>query len=372
VYFYSYHTQLTAKNWLIKCGKGKLMSNLYLENLSSLKPKEDGLNFVSVFCGGGGLDLGFALAGFKPKFSSDLIEHGCNTVRKNLPGHLVEQHDICHLSGKYVLDKIQQDVDFVIGGPPCQSFSILGSRGSINDPRGQLVFEYARFINQISPKGFLFENVPGILTVNQGKDWDELQEFFRKETGYRLTYTTLNSADYGVPQLRSRVILIGMKDSEFTDWPEVERFPEDSLEAASGQPIHLASKYALEMLEGTPNHIKRVHSERVSGRYSLIPQGGRCKVDRTDRIDSQKPSGTVLVGSGGGGGRPFIHPFEHRHLTVREAARLQSFPDWWEFQGPGTWQYRQVGNAVPPIMAMKIAQKVKEHLLNTSRVSIAS
>ncbi|HHX8263178.1 TPA: DNA cytosine methyltransferase [Vibrio diabolicus] len=348
------------------------MSNPYLQNLSSLLPRDDGLNFVSVFCGGGGLDLGFALAGFKPLFSSDIIEHGCNTIRQNLPGHLVEPHDISQLSGRYVVDKVKQDVDFVIGGPPCQSFSILGRRGSIKDPRGQLVFEYARFINEISPKGFLFENVPGILTVNKGEDWEELKEFFRSETGYVLSTAKLNSADYGVPQLRNRVILIGMKDDKFTGWPQAERFPEDSLEVASGHPPYLASKYALEMLDNTPNHIKRVHSERVFNRYSKIPQGGRCKVDRTDRIDAEKPSGTVLVGSGGGGGRPFIHPFEHRHLTVREAARLQSFPDWWEFSGPGTWQYRQVGNAVPPIMAMKIAEKLKIHLTSSQIVKKAS
>ncbi|EMX0223367.1 DNA cytosine methyltransferase [Vibrio fluvialis] len=348
------------------------MSNTYLQKLSSLQCRDEGVNFVSVFCGGGGLDLGFTLAGFKPLFSSDLIAHGCETIKKNLPGHLVEPHDICELSGKYVLDKINKDVDFVIGGPPCQSFSILGSRGSINDPRGQLVFEYARFINEVSPKGFLFENVPGILTVNKGKDWEELKEFFRSETGYTLSTAKLNSADYGVPQIRNRVFLIGMKDSKFSDWPEAEFFPEDSLEVANGNSQYIASKYALESLESAPNHIKRVHSERVYNRYKVIPQGGRCKVDRTDRIDGEKPSGTVLVGSGGGGGRPFIHPYEHRHLTVREAARLQSFPDWWEFSGPGTWQYRQVGNAVPPIMAMKIAQRLKIHLDRSLEMKKAS
>lgn len=362
-----------ANNCLGSClVKGTLMSNPYLQNLSSLHPKDDGLNFVSVFCGGGGLDLGFSLAGFKPLFSSDIIEHGCNTVRQNLPGHLVEAHDITELSGGYVLDKVNKDVDFVIGGPPCQSFSILGQRGSISDPRGQLVFEYARFINEISPKGFLFENVPGILTVNKGKDWEELKEFFRKETGYFLSTAKLNSADYGVPQLRNRVFLIGMKDRPFTDWPDAEFFPEGSLEVGNGLCQYLPSKFALEAMDNAPNHVKRVHSERVEGRYREIPQGGRCKVDRTDRIDAEKPSGTVLVGSGGGGGRPFIHPYEHRHLTVREAARLQSFPDWWEFSGPGTWQYRQVGNAVPPIMAMKIAEKLKSHIVFSQSVKKAS
>lgn len=334
--------------------------NEYLRTLDKMTPNKNGQTFVSVFCGGGGLDLGFALAGFEPLFSSDLIEHNCNTLKKNMPYHLVEQHDITNLSGKYVLSKVQKKINFVIGGPPCQSFSILGSRGSIDDPRGQLVFEYARFINEISPDGFLFENVPGILTVNKGKDWEELKDFFRTKTGYTLSYAKLNSAHYGVPQIRQRVFLIGTKSGKFTDWPIAEYINEVN---DSNLPSFVSSKLALEDIDETPNHVKRIHSERVSSRYSLIPQGSRCKVDHTDRIDPKKPSGTVLVGSGGGGGRPFIHPYEDRHITVREAARLQSFPDWWEFEGPGTWQYRQVGNAVPPIMAMKLAENISNFLL---------
>jgi len=116
-------------------------------------------------------------------------------------------------------------------------------------------------------------------------------------------------------------------------------------------------------MSGLPNHVLRVHSERVSTRYSKIVPGCRDKVDHTDRINPERPSGTVLVGSGKGGGRPFIHPFEHRHITVREAARLQSFPDWWIFQGGPTAQYRQVGNAVPPIMAKAIAKQIARSLL---------
>jgi hypothetical protein len=137
--------------------------NEYLNYLDSISipSRGNGLGYVSVFCGGGGLDLGFASAGFKPLFSSDLVPAYCDTVHKNLGKHIVEPHDISELSGKTVTERLGVPVDMVIGGPPCQSFSILGSRKSTDDPRGQLVYEYARFIHEIKPKAFLFENVPG-------------------------------------------------------------------------------------------------------------------------------------------------------------------------------------------------------------------
>lgn len=330
---------------------------LNLINKQKIPNTKNGLNFISLFSGGGGLDLGFSLSGFQGLYSTDIEEHYCNTIKHNFPKHIVEKHDLNDLSGEYVLSLIKTDVDMIIGGPPCQSFSILGNRKSTEDPRGMLAFEYARFIKEISPRGFLFENVPGILTVNGGKDWKELLEYFKEVTGYHLSWNKLNALNYGAPQSRERVILFGFKDKEFASWPE----PTYHLNGKNGSSAH-TSGMALENIDGLPNHIKRIHSERVASRYSKIPQGGRCRVDHTDRIDNSKPSGTVLVGSSGGGGRPFIHPVEHRHITVREAARLQSFPDWYEFKGPGTAQYRQVGNAVAPLFAQALSKSVYNHL----------
>ncbi|WP_321515053.1 DNA cytosine methyltransferase [Marinifilum fragile] len=333
--------------------------NRYLDLLNSqrIPKKGNGLNFISLFSGGGGLDLGFSLAGFKGLYSTDIIKHFCDTIRHNFPNHIVEEHDMYELSGNYVKDKIKVDVDMIIGGPPCQSFSILGNRKSTEDSRGRLVFEYARFIKEVSPKGFLFENVPGILTVNKGKDWEDLLKFFKKETGYHLEWKKLNAVNYGAPQFRERVILFGFKEKPFNNWPELMF----GLNGEAPKRV-FNSGLALENVENLPNHIKRIHSDRVSTRYSKIKQGERCRVDHTDRIDESKPSGTVLVGSSGGGGRPFIHPIEHRHLTVREVARLQSFPDWYEFEGTGTSQYRQVGNAVAPLFAKRLGIAVAEHL----------
>lgn len=340
--------------------------NEYLLELDSLviPKKGNGLSYASMFCGGGGLDLGFATAGFKPLFSSDVVPTFCQTIHKNLKGHLVEAHDITTLSGKSVLERVGSPVDVVIGGPPCQSFSILGTRKSTEDPRGKLVYEYARFIREINPKAFLFENVPGILTVNKGKDWAELLAFFKSETNYHIKWTKLNSVWFGAPQYRQRVVAVGFKDehafSRF-EWPS-QLYSETLNQPKPGMQIPREARLAFEDVEGLSNHILREHCERVVTRYSQVLPGDRDKKDHTDRVHAERPSGTVLVGSGAGGGRPFIHPHEHRHITVREAARLQTFPDWWTFEGGSTASYRQVGNAVPPLMAKAIAHQIAKAL----------
>lgn len=320
--------------------------------------------YASLFCGGGGLDLGFALAGFCPAYSSDLVPQYVDTIRQNLPGHHVEAQDVSTLSGKRLLESAGGQVDVLIGGPPCQSFSILGSRGSTQDPRGQLVYDYARLIRDVQPRAFLLENVPGIMTVNRGEDWRNLLEYFAAETGFFLLPGKLNAADYGAPQIRQRVFLLGFREeaarSAF-EWPIKTHADENEYLKLGLNPYRHASE-ALSAVDNLPNHVLRVHCDRVRNRYSLIEQGGRDRKDHTDRIHPDRPSGTVLVGSGAGGGRPFIHPHEHRHITVREAARLQTFPDWWVFAGGPTAAYRQVGNAVPPLMARAVALSVSAAL----------
>lgn len=338
----------------------------YLADLASLlNPQRDSsMNYASVFCGGGGLDVGFYSAGFTPAFSSDVEATYCQTISDNLPGHVVEPHDISELSGSDVVEKVGHDIDVVVGGPPCQSFSILGARKSTGDPRGKLVYEYARFIRELAPKAFLFENVPGFMTLNKGADWDQFVTFFKEHTGYYIRWTKLNAVWFGAPQYRQRVVGVGFKCKEHYDrfnWPQQIHYERIEQPELGLLPPRTASE-ALAGLGDLPNHIFRKHGERVVSRYSKIPPGGRCKKDHTDRIDPTRPSGTVLVGSGAGGGRPFIHHAEHRHITVREAARLQSFPDQWVFAGGPTAAYRQVGNAVPPLMARAIALSIASAL----------
>lgn len=342
---------------------------MYLQRLDEL-PRLEKISYkykaVSLFAGGGGLDLGLSFAGFATSFATDLEESLCETIRFNFPEAITEAIDIRDLTGKHIFRVTgSKEFDLLAGGPPCQSFSILGQRNSFKDPRGALVYEYVRLINELKPKAFVFENVPGLLTLNRGKDWSELLQYFKEETGYSIHSHLLNAANYGIPQIRQRVIVVGFRShkSQFKFPPPKFANPDRKVSLLDNHlPAWLPSKLALEDLDNLPNHRIRPHGERVRNRYSLVPPGTRDKVDHTDRINPEKPSGTVLVGSKAGGGRPFIHPYEPRHLTVREAARLQSFPDWYVFQATDTWQYRSVGNAVPPIMAMEIGMELDRAL----------
>ncbi|MDV6373315.1 DNA cytosine methyltransferase [Deinococcus arenicola] len=347
------------------------VTNAYLEELWSLpKPNKISYKFklASLFSGGGGLDVGLALAGFEPRFSSDVYEQHCQTLSHNFLRDVALVADVSNLTG----DKIREvsgveHFDLLCGGPPCQSFSILGRRGSFDDPRGKLVFEYVRLINELKPKSFLFENVPGLLTINGGKDWKELKAYFQGETGYSFSDSVLNAADFGIPQIRKRIIGVGLQNSK-----QQFAFPKPTFQDPNSKlgifddnlPEWRPSKMALVEMDDLPNHRRRIHGDRVSGRYALVEPGKRDKTDHTDRVHPDRPSGTVLVGSQAGGGRPFIHPWEPRHLTIREAARLQSFPDWYEFQSTETWQFRQVGNAVPPLLAKAIGDEIAKILSN--------
>lgn len=339
-----------------------LAANLYLKRLNSFTPDiQYKFTAISLFSGGGGLDLGVNLAGFKSLLVSDLVPTYVDTIKYNLPHVKTYTKDATELTAKEILQLSGAvNVDLMVAGPPCQSFSILGQRKALDDPRGKLTIKYFKLIAGVRPKAFIFENVPGILTVNKGQDFKNLFEFAQETTGYTLFRTQLNSMQFGIPQSRERVFIVGFRpDLKIDNFS----FPTTPTGAFSGElTTSMPSKYALEDVNGLPNHDIRIHGERVRNRYESILPGERDRVDHTDRIDPERPSGTVLVGSSAGGGRPHIHPYEPRVITVREAARLQSFPDWYKFSGSSTEQYRQVGNAVPPLMAYEIAMKIREAL----------
>ncbi len=325
----------------------------YIATINSLKKVPSAKPSVGLFSGGGGLDLGLSFAGFTFKYANDVERCCVNTLQHNFPECHSEARSVLDITGDDIRQGIgTSDIELLAGGSPCQSFSMLGKRAALNDVRGQLVFEHIRLINELQPEAFLFENVPGILSSNKGQDWRMLLEAFKNQTGYEIYTTVLNAANYGVPQVRNRVVIVGFR--ELTNFA----FPKPLLTTNQW----IKSIEALSDCEGLPNHIMRKHSEAVIERYKALHPGSRDKVDRTDRIDPNKPSGTVLVGSGKGGGRPFVHPTEPRALTTREAARLQSFPDWYEFKGTPTQQYRQVGNAVPVLMAMELGKAIRQAL----------
>lgn len=345
------------------------MPNPFLDCLQSL-PRPDEIDYryrsVSLFCGAGGLDLGLAFAGFEALFATDIAAVHCDTISQNFPRCRTLTSDITVLSADQIRILACCDgFDLMTGGPPCQAFSILGQRNSFHDARGRLVYEYVRLINELQPRAFLFENVPGLMTINKGKDWEALLAYFRTETGYRLFPDVLNAADFGIPQIRRRIFIVGFRsDVSVFEFPRpTHRNPNQPVGLSS---LHLAAwlpaESALEDMDGLPNHRIRPHGERVKKRYMKLAPGDRDRIDHTDRIHPDLPSGTVLVGSQAGGGRPHIHPYEPRHISVREAARLQSFPDWFVFSGTETWQYRGVGNAVPPLLAKAIGEQIRQTL----------
>lgn len=341
--------------------------NPYLARLSGFKKElldNPPFTLISLFCGGGGLDLGLSLAGFGTRVASDVAPAFVDSVVHNLPHAKACKDDALELT-KEKLCKLADTtkIDLVAAGPPCQSFSILGQRGALADPRGKLALKYFDLIADIRPKAFLFENVPGLLTVNKGEDWRTLAAYAEEKTGYHLHVARINAVDFGIPQIRERVILVGLRQNVAFEFPTLPSGPGAAAIIAAlvereGEGV--PSAWALEDVKGLPNHDIREHGPRVKDRYRKISPGERDRTDHTDRIDPERPSGTVLVGSGGGGGRPHIHPKEPRVITVREAARLQSFPDWYEFQGTNTAQYRQVGNAVPPLLAYEVGKKIAE------------
>lgn len=339
--------------------------NPYLKRLDEFaksKLNESSLNLISLFCGGGGLDLGLGFAGFKSLAVSDITPAFVETVTTNLPHAQGLVIDAMELTAEQLQEKAgTKDIDLVAAGPPCQAFSVLGRRGALDDPRGKLALKYFSLVAEIKPKAFLFENVPGLISVNKGEDWKKLLAYAKDITGYHLQSTKLNAARFGIPQHRERVIVVGFREDvafQFPDKPSGIGAQEFLKDGRALSP----SRWALEEVTGLPNHVIRPHGAKVSQRYAAIPQGGRDKIDHTDRIDPTRPSRTVLVGSSAGGGRPHIHPDEHRVITVREAARLQSFPDWYSFCGASTAQYRQTGNAVPPLLAYEIGRAIFQSL----------
>ena len=337
--------------------------NVYLKRLSSFGQKEEyPFSCVSLFSGGGGLDLGAHFAGFKSLLVSDIIPAYTDTIKANLPHVTVYNDDAMDLTPERIkeLAKIEGDLDLIIAGPPCQAFSIIGKRQSLSDPRGRLTIKYFELVAGLRPKAFVFENVPGLLTVNQGKDFENLIKYVSDLTGYQIFNTKLNAVDFGIPQFRERIFVVGFRPdiaaSSFS-------FPSKATGAFCDElPERVPSKYALEMVDGCPNHQIRIHTEAVRKRFAAVPQGGRDRGSYSDKLDPDLPSGTVLIGSSAGGARPHIHPYEPRALSVRETARLQSFPDWYVFSGSRTEQYRQVGNAVPPLLAYELLSAVRRVL----------
>jgi len=340
--------------------------------------KSELLETISLFSGAGGLDLGFECAGFNLRVAVEKEIWACKTLRRNFPNTVVLGPPTCpgdvrKMTGSEIMkagDLGRDKVQIVIGGPPCQPFSIAAAQrflkgdnrykriGFEDRKRGNLTFEFFRLVFEIRPKMFLIENVPGLADLDNGKTISGLRQAFN-EIGYRTSEPFIvNAADYGVPQRRERLFLIGslLHSGEFT-FPEPGHWPMANLK---NQPLHRTVAHALYGLApDAPNHITRNHQRESILRYRKLGFGERDHLGRVDRLDPRKPSKTVIAGGSKGGGRSHLHPYVARTLTVRECARIQSFPDDFVFEGTTGRQFTQVGNAVPPLLAEAIARHIR-------------
>lgn len=331
----------------------------------------NGIPIVSFFSGSGGLDLGFEVAGFSHIAAIEIEKIFCETMRTNRPdwkvigpplfeGDARKRDDICEILTE---NGVNNPFDGVfVGGPPCQPFSIAANQrynkngknykriGFSNKEHGNLLFDYVWYIKSFLPTVFVIENVPGLLTIDGGEQLNlALNEL--SKSGYTINGPKLlNASDYGVPQNRQRVFIVGWKMKEKFEFPEPNPQRVPVINALSAD------------FEKLPNHVTRKHFAESIQRYMELGFGQRDHLGRIDRLDPYSPAKTVIAGGNKGGGRSHLHPFIPRTLSVRECARLQTFPDDYIFCGPPARQYTQVGNAVPPMLAFHIARAIYEQL----------
>lgn len=331
---------------------------------------------ISLFSGGGGLDLGLEAAGFETIFATDIDTHSCLTLKAGkakaaelglpfLQSAKVMQADILELSPAEIMNVagVQPgEVDLLAGGPPCQAFSIFGRRQGENDPRGKLYREYLRILAEVRPKAFIFENVFGLLTIHGGETFKELcTQLESPGDGVKYTLSTfrLNAADYGVPQFRDRVFIIGSREGlTIKNIPLICAPASDNSSGLCHRTVADGLRNIPPLGKKLANHTSRNHSERIIERYHSLSFGERDPKTRINKLDPKRPSFTIIVGSDKGGGKGHVHPHEPREVSPRESARMQTFPDWWAFSGTSRHPIRQVGNAVPPILAAMIGREL--------------
>ena len=247
-----------------------------------------------------------------------------------------------------------------VGGPPCQPFSIASNQrfsksgenfkrvGFSHETNGNLLFDYIDLIIHFKPKAFLIENVPGLKEIDDGAQLMKAYGLL-EAAGYSVNNPLLVTADkYQVPQNRKRLFIIGGRSRKNFMAP-----------ASTLRSLSCASVFDMETID-CGNHITREHSADSVLRYMALPYGGRDQLGRVDRLDPSRASKTIIAGGTKGGGRSHLHPYFPRTLSVRESARLQTFPDDYIFTGPVARQFTQVGNAVPPVLAAQLAASIRD------------
>ena len=348
---------------------------------------------IDLFSGCGGISKGFSNTGKVEMIGAiDFEQSACDTYQKNFPGAKVICGDIRDIS---VESTGFSNVDIMVGGPPCQGFSALNrwEKDKDNDPRNKLFFEYLRFVDELRPKALMIENVKQILTSKNGYAPKHITEFL-SERGYNVSYKILNAADFGVPQKRERAIIVALrKEYGIFDFESLNKYKLPRVTVAEAiSDIASIEKDAKEHKQGTvftlgdaesdyqrkmqapdhqlPNHMIYYPAKNVQEMISYVPEGGNWrsvpknlfKSDRNNRhsnylrrLDSKAQSVTIDTGH-----NVYFHPVFKRVPTIRESARIQSFPDDFVFVGKKGQQFRQVGNAVPPLLAEAVAYAIME------------
>ena len=403
------------------------------------------LNFISLFSGAAGMDEGFIKAGFEPVAHVEMNEEACYTIKTRAAFHYLAKKKKTEIYYDYLQKKISREelhnhvpseiidsvihaeitdnsiddifkqirkqskketIDLIIGGPPCQAYSLLGRHQEDigDDPRNKLYIQYGRFLKEFKPKGFVFENVPGLLSASKGEHFKNLKIYFKK-IGYEVHFDILDASDYGVLQKRKRVIIVGWKKENNFGFPEIEKIiqqykvedgfadlpklkPGDALQVTNYTAIKNDYLQKFELRNGVDfvtQHISRPHNERDLAIYKIaIQKWNKGKerlrypdlqqelknhknessfIDRFKVVDGKGFSHTVVAHIAKDG-HHYIHPDikQCRSISVREAARLQSFADDYYFEGSRSAAFKQIGNAVPPLMAYSIAKKIKSLL----------
>lgn len=358
------------------------------------------MNVIDLFSGCGGLSLGFIKEGYTVKKAVEFDSSIANTYKMNHPEVEVIVDDIRNIDNSGVFQ--HGDADVIIGGPPCQGFSMAGSRireGFMGDPRNFLFKHYFNVVKTVKPKVFVMENVKGIMTMQDGKIFEEILKIFTDPDlldgqAYHLDYKVVKAVEFGVPQKRERMLIIGSlldvniddlwkktKEEIVMDYPHYfdEVTVEDAIgnmpnatengEIANPLPLNEYQKYLSSAKAVLENHIQTKHSKLAVDRMKKIANGENFEAldEKINSVHSgaygrlcwDEPAPTVTTRFDTPAGGRFIHPIQNRTLTPREAARIQSFPDDFIFYGNKTSICKQIGNAVPPKISYFLAKLIK-------------
>jgi DNA (cytosine-5)-methyltransferase 1 len=375
---------------------------------------------IDLFCGAGGLSEGLRQAGCDPRVAVDFDRYAILTYKANHPETETILGDVSNVTGKQLMRLAGSDeIDLIAGGPSCQGFSTHGKRIQ-DDPRNFLFKHFVRLVDEVRPKMFLMENVRGMLTYSKGYFKKQIEKAF-EEIGYRTAFTTICAADFGVPQLRHRVLFIGTRLDEvkllfpkpthgdaklglkpyltvtdaFGDLPTIKSDYKNNDRKYASAPKNAFQKYVRESAcDRLTMHVSNRLSEQAQRIADFVGQGeglravpvmhlpDRFKKMRTisngalrhdcttlyHRLDPNRPSYTITCYYRNVASGPFLHPWEDRSLSHREAARLMSFPDRYQFEG--TNFTRQIGNAVPVLMAKAIGKEIVKSLRDAEQRSI--